>query len=153
MTFRFSQRSWSNLQGVHEDLVRVMGRALELSHVDFAIIDGLRTKDEQKDLMNNGASLTMDSRHLTGHAVDVAPWIGGRLRWDWPPFYSISEAVQDAAIELNIPIRWGGSWEVLNNIKIPLEDAVIAYGNRKRAQGRVPFPDGGHFELPRGVYP
>lgn len=153
MTFRFGQRSLDNLKGVHPDLVMVVHRALEITACDFAVIDGLRTLEEQKELMNNGASTTLRSRHLTGHAIDLAPWIGGRLRWDWPPYYTIADAMQDAAIELDVPVRWGGSWELLNNIEVPLEVAVLQYSNRKIAQGKVPFPDGGHFELPRGVYP
>jgi peptidoglycan L-alanyl-D-glutamate endopeptidase CwlK len=153
MTFRFSKRSLDNLEGVHPDLVRVVKRALEISEVDFAVIDGLRTKEEQKALLNSGASRTMDSRHLTGHAVDIAPWIGGRIRWDWPPYFIMAEAMRDAALELCIAVRWGGSWSVLDNADITPEDAMIAYCNRRRAQGRVPFPDGGHFELFREEYP
>ena len=124
--FIFGKRSENNLLGVHPDLVRVARRALELSEVDFTVIEGRRTPARQKALVEAGASWTMNSRHLTGHAIDVAPYIGGTIRWDWPPFYKIAEAFKKAAEELNVPIVWGGSWKV---------------------------KDGPHFELDRRRYP
>lgn len=108
--FRFSQRSLKNLNGVHKDLVAVVCRALKLSDVDFAVIEGRRTRERQAELVRNGASQTMNSRHLTGHAVDLAPWIDGTVRWDWPPFYDIAAAMKQAASELGVAITWGGDW-------------------------------------------
>lgn len=123
---KLSARSERRLEGVHEDLVRVVRRALELSPVDFAVVEGLRTKERQSELLRDGASTTMNSRHLTGHAVDLAPVIGGQVRWDWPPFHDIAAAMKAAAAELSVPIVWGGDW--------------------------VSFKDGPHFELDRKVY-
>jgi peptidoglycan L-alanyl-D-glutamate endopeptidase CwlK len=125
--FRFSARSLAKLEGVHPDLVRVVHRALELSKVDFSIVEGLRTVERQKELLASGASRTMNSRHITGHAVDLAPFIAGQIRWDWPPFYDIAKAMKAAAAELNVPIIWGGDWRT--------------------------FKDGPHWELDRKVYP
>ena len=125
--FRFSARSLAKLEGVHPDLVRVVHRALELSKVDFSIVEGLRTVERQKELLASGASRTMNSRHITGHAVDLAPFIAGQIRWDWPPFYDIAKAMKAAAAELNVPIIWGGDWTT--------------------------FKDGPHWELDRKVYP
>ncbi len=124
--FTFSARSERNLRGVHPDLVRVVRRALQLSPVDFTVVEGLRTKKRQAELVAAGASWTLNSRHLTGHAVDIAPFIGGTVRWDWPPFRVLSQAMKKAAAELGVPITWGGDWKVR---------------------------DGPHFELSRKAYP
>jgi len=124
--FKLSKRSIDNLQGVHDDLVAVVSRALEISEVDFAVIEGMRTVTRQKELYAAGASQTMNSRHLTGHAVDLAAYVNG-IRWDWPLYEKIAEAMKKAADELEIAIVWGGDWKT--------------------------FKDGPHFELDRKVYP
>ena len=126
MTFKLSKRSLDNLEGVHPALVTVIKRAIQLSPIDFAVIDGLRTIEEQKKLFEAGATKTMNSRHLTGHAVDIAPFVNGRLRWDWPLFHKLAKAVKEAAAEDKIRIVWGGDWKT--------------------------FPDGPHFELDRRYY-
>ncbi|MFZ7164586.1 M15 family metallopeptidase [Avibacterium avium] len=131
--FKFSQRSEESLKGVHKDLVKVVRRALQLSTVDFTVIEGIRSKAKQKRLFAQGASKTMHSRHLTGHAVDIVPY---PLDWqDKARFQKISQAMFQAAKELNIPIRWGGDWNQ----------------NGKTEDER--FYDGPHFELLRAVYP
>jgi peptidoglycan L-alanyl-D-glutamate endopeptidase CwlK len=123
--FKFSVRSKRALEGVHPDLVRVVTRALELTTVDFMVTEGLRTKVRQAALFAAGASTTMNSRHLTGHAVDLAAWVGG-VRWDWPLYHELAKAMKAAASELGIPIVWGGDWRT--------------------------FKDGPHFELDRRTY-
>lgn len=125
--YKFGARSLANLAGVHDDLVRIAHRALQLSQIDFAVIEGLRTKARQAELMAAGASKTMNSRHITGHAIDVAPIIGGKIRWDWPLFNELATAFKLAATQENVPIVWGGDW--------------------------VSFKDGPHFELDRRKYP
>lgn len=125
--FTLSQRSKDRLLGVHPDLVAVVNRAIEITKVDFAVTEGLRTQARQKELFAKGASKTMNSRHLTGHAVDLAPIIDGVIRWDWPPFYDIADAMKQAAAERGVKIVWGGDW--------------------------ITFKDGPHFELDRKVYP
>lgn len=127
MSYQLSTKSEARLSGVRPELVAVVRRALELSEVDFAVTEGLRTKGRQAELVAQGASKTMNSRHLTGHAVDLAPVIGGAIRWDWPPFYKIADAMKKAAAELRVAIIWGGDW--------------------------VSFKDGPHFELDRKFYP
>ncbi|HCO6412827.1 TPA: M15 family peptidase, partial [Escherichia coli] len=82
--FRFSSRSEKNLQGVNPDLVKVTRRALEISSVDFGITEGLRSRCRQKQLVDTGKSQTMNSRHLTGHAVDVVAYVGSQVSWEWP---------------------------------------------------------------------
>ena len=127
MTFRLSIRSRDRLKGVHPDLVAVVERAIQLTGVDFMITEGLRTPARQAELVRAGASRTQNSRHLTGHAVDVAALVAGQVRWDWPLYPRIAQAFRQAARELNTPITWGGDWPKLR--------------------------DGPHFELSRQAYP
>lgn len=127
MTFKLSQRSEKNLQGVHPDLVKVVRRAIQITAVDFAVIEGLRTPDRQRELKAKGASMTLNSRHITGHAVDVMAYIGAEGRWDWPLYPKIAKAFKQAAEDLGVPLTWGGDWKRLR--------------------------DGPHFELDRKVYP
>lgn len=126
MSFRFSQRSETRLQGVHPDLVRVTRRALALSPVDFGISEGLRTLERQKQLVAEGKSQTMNSRHLSGHAVDVVAYVGSAVSWDWSLYEQIAQAFKQAAAELSIPVEWGGDWKTLK--------------------------DGPHFQLPFAQY-
>lgn len=125
--FKLSKRSLDNLQGVHPDLVRVVHRAIELTQVDFGVIEGLRTIERQRELKAKGASKTLNSRHITGHAVDVMAYIGSEGRWDWPLYPKIAKAFKQAASELGVRIVWGGDWRTLK--------------------------DGPHFELDRNFYP
>lgn len=141
--FKLGARSLRRLEGVHPDLVRVISRAIELTLVDFTVIEGVRTLARQRQLVASGASKTMNSRHLTGHAVDIAPWVGGTVRWDWPLFHRIAEAMRTASAQEGIPIRWGGTWKLLTAIQGPITAKVMSRS----------FPDGPHFELPRANYP
>lgn len=147
MTYALGKRSRTRLEGVHPDLVRVVERAIQITDVDFTVLEGLRTAARQRILVAQGASQTMNSRHLTGHAVDLGAWVDGEVRWDWPLYYRIASAMQAAARELGTPIRWGGCWRLLSEIDDP-EDAVQAYAAERRAQGRKAFMDGPHYELP-----
>lgn len=108
--FVLGKRSLQRLQGVNPDLVRVVKRAIEITPVDFTVIEGIRTLERQKQLVAAGASKTMRSRHLTGHAVDLAPIVGGEVRWDWPLFHVLAPAVKQAAAECGVAIEWGGDW-------------------------------------------
>jgi peptidoglycan L-alanyl-D-glutamate endopeptidase CwlK len=137
MAFKLSKRSMDRLTGVHPDLVAVVHRAISRSEIDFVVIEGVRTAERQRQLVKAGASKTMDSRHLTGHAVDLAAWVGGTVRWDWPLYLKIAEAMRAAAIELGTPIRWGGTWGLLSVIDGPITTEVL---HKK-------FPDGPHFEI------
>ncbi|EOO9467045.1 M15 family metallopeptidase, partial [Escherichia coli] len=104
-----------NLEGVKPQLVAVVRRALELSEVDFGITEGLRTKERQKQLVAEGKSQTMNSRHLTGDAVDVVAWGGSQVSWDWPLYEKIAQAFKQAAAELGTAIEWGGDWTSLKD--------------------------------------
>ena len=103
------------LQGVHPDLMNVVKLAIQKSSVDFTVIEGLRTLERQKELVAAGASRTLNSRHLTGHAVDLAAVVGKEVRWDWPLYSKIAEAMKDAALELKVTIQWGGDWKMFKD--------------------------------------
>ena len=152
--FSLGRQSLQELKGVHADLVAVVKRAIELTAQDFSVHDGLRTPEEQQRLIAAGASQTMDSRHLTGHAVDLVPVINGKLRWEWPPIYVIADAVRVAARELGTPLRWGGAWDTdFTASTASPEDLVAQYVARRKKQGLRAFIDGPHFELPKAKYP
>lgn len=126
-----NERSVRNLAGVHPDLVRVVQRAAEIvdsrdDGLGFIVTEGVRTKEKQAALVKAGASWTMNSRHLTGHAVDVAATVNGEVRWDWPLYIQLSGIMRRAAKDVGIDIAWGGEWKVR---------------------------DGPHFELNRASYP
>jgi peptidoglycan L-alanyl-D-glutamate endopeptidase CwlK len=125
--FSLGPRSKNRLKGVHPDLVKVVELAIKISDTDFTVLEGLRTPERQKALVEAGASQTLNSRHLTGHAVDLGAWVEDEVRWDWPLYAKINAAMQDAAKRLGIPIIWGGAWRS--------------------------FKDGPHFELDRKEYP
>ena len=109
MTYVLGARSLGSLAGVHPDMVAVVKRAIEITGVDFTVIEGLRTVERQRTLLNDGKSTTMNSRHITGHAVDMVPW---PVDWnDLERFEVMSKAMKTAAEELNIPIVWGGDWK------------------------------------------
>lgn len=115
MTFALGQRSLDRLNGVHPDLVKVVKRAIQLTPIDFTVTEGLRTVERQKQLLAAGASQTMKSRHITGHAVDLAALVDGEVRWDWPLYAKIAKAMKDAAAELGVAIEWGGDWKSLKD--------------------------------------
>ncbi len=149
-----SARCELRLAGVHPDLVRVVRRAAE-SGAMFRVTEGLRAPERQAELVGKGASQTMNSRHLTGHAVDLAPLIGGEVSWDWKHFYPLADAVAHAARAEGVPLYWGGAWcrLVQDWPKGSAKQAQDAYVAERRAAGRRPFLDGPHFELPAAVYP
>ena len=151
--FKLSQRSLDRLDGVHPDLVRVVKRAIDITEVDFGVTEGMRTQARQRALVASGASQTMNSRHLTGHAVDVVAYEGTEISWQWPLYFQIAEAFRLAAIQEDVRLVWGGAWSrCLNDYKTARE-ASDAYVDGRRAIGRTPFMDGPHFELYRGKYP
>jgi peptidoglycan L-alanyl-D-glutamate endopeptidase CwlK len=115
MAFVLGSRSRARLKGVHPDLVKVVELALTYSPHDFTITEGLRSVARQRELKAAGASQTMNSRHITGHAIDFAVLVGGKVRWDWPLYGQVAEAFKRAAKELNVPIIWGGDWKSLRD--------------------------------------
>lgn len=124
---RLDTRSIARLSLVHPDLAKVVRAASLITPVAFVVTEGLRNRARQQELYRAGATRTMRSRHLSGHAVDVAAKIGKRVRWDWPLYDKIALAMKAAADELGVPLEWGGDW--------------------------VSFRDGPHFQLPWDKYP
>lgn len=127
MAYAFGATSRARLLTVHSDLQKVAHLALSYSPHDFMITEGIRTLARQKQLKAAGASKTLNSRHLTGHALDFAVLIGGKVRWDWPLYKPVAAAFKRAAKELGVPIIWGGDW--------------------------ISLRDGPHIELDRRKYP
>jgi peptidoglycan LD-endopeptidase CwlK len=153
-TFKLGPKSLKELDGVHDDLTAVVKRAIQITVQDFAVHDGIRTMQEQKEMVLKGVSQTLDSRHLTGHAVDLVPYVNGKLRWEWEPIYRIVDAVRIAAKELGIPLRWGGAWDIsFTDSTASPEDLVIDYAARRKKAGKKAFLDGPHYELPKAKYP
>ena len=146
--FSLSANSMDKLKGVNPALVKVVKRAIQISKQDFAVNEGLRTIERQRQLVKSGASQTMNSRHIGGFAVDLVPIVNGKVSWDWRYFYAIAEAVQASAIELGINVRWGGCWEVINNKSGTAKSWVDNYGAERQKIGKKAFTDGPHFELP-----
>ena len=127
MAITLGARSLSRLNGVHPDMVRVVKRAAAISTIDFTVLEGVRTAAGQKQLLAQGATTTLRSRHLTGHAVDLAVMVGGTVRWDWPLYHKLAPVIKEAARLEGVQIEWGGDWKS--------------------------FKDGPHWQLPWKAYP
>ena len=128
MSFKLSARSRARLIGVHPDLVRVVERAITVTIFDFCVIEGVRTLAKQAEYYRKGKSMTMNSRHLTGHAVDLAPWVNGTIEWNSDAAWEgIADAMKSASGDLGISVEWGGDWQR--------------------------FVDKPHFQLSRGTHP
>jgi len=125
--YKLSKRSHERLRGVSPDLCAVVKRAIELTDIDFGVSEGLRDERTQREYVAKGASTTMKSRHLTGHAVDLYAYVGGMARWEWPLYEKIATAMFKAADELGVDLEWGGNWKS--------------------------FKDGPHFQLSWERYP
>ena len=148
-----SARCELRLAGVHPDLVRVVRNAAAGGAI-FRVTEGLRTPERQRQLVAEGKSQTLDSRHLTGHAVDVVPLdSAGNVSWAWGLYFPLADAFRAAAIAEGVPVVWGGAWGQEMAEYATAKAGQAAYVARMREQGRKPFLDGPHFELARAVYP
>ena len=126
--FKLSKRSLQRLAGVNPSLVAVIKRAINVTPIDFTVLEGLRSRERQAMLYRTGASTTMNSRHLTGHAVDIAPYVDGQVSWHWPHYHKLAPAVKQAAKDVGVEgLEWGGDWKS--------------------------FPDGPHWQLSWKKYP
>lgn len=148
-----SARCEMRLAGVHEDLIRVVRNAAA-SGAMFRVTEGLRTHERQRQLVAEGKSQTLNSRHITGHAVDVAPLDdAGNVSWAWTLFFPLADAFRAASIVEGVPVVWGGAWGQLMGDYANAKAGQAAYVARMKEQGRKPFLDGPHFELFRARYP
>ena len=129
--YTLGPRSKARLKGVHPDLVKVVERAIQITTVDFTVLEGVRDPMRQKKLVEAGASQTLNSRHIPGadgyaKAVDLGAWVDDQVDWSWPLYSQINAAMQQAAKQVGVDITWGGDWKMR---------------------------DGPHFELSRKSYP
>ena len=150
MAFSLSQRSLGRLDGVNNKLHSVVTTAIGLTNVDFGVTCGLRDLKTQEDLVARGASQSLKSKHLTGDAVDVVAYIGGsRISWELNLYDDIADAFKEASVREGVGIRWGASWHIpdLRDWEGTAEEAMMAYIDLRRSQGRRPFIDAPHFEL------
>lgn len=127
MTHQFGLQSKAKLSTVNKSLQDLFYAAIGEAPYDFSITEGLRSLERQKQLFKDGKSKTMNSRHLTGNAVDVCIIIDGKASWDFDKYVELAEYIKKIAKAVNVPIVWGGDWES--------------------------FRDGPHYELDRKVYP
>ena len=149
MSFRLSDRSTGKLDKVDSNLVALVKMAILKTKVDFGVICGLRTIQEQKLLVDKGVSQTMDSKHISGSAVDLMAYVGSRASWELNLYDDIADSMKKASKLVGVPIRWGAAWHIKDIAKYEgtMEDAMNEYIDLRRSQGRRPFIDGPHFEL------
>ena len=154
MAFNLSNRSRNKLDGVHPQLVAVVEGAIKLTKVDFGVTYGVRTIAEQEKLVAAGRSQTMKSKHLIqddgfSHAVDVVAYDGSDVVWELNVYDDICDAFKVAARDVGISIKWGAAWSEgdIRSYEGTAEDAMNAYIDLRRSQGRRPFIDGPHFEV------
>jgi peptidoglycan L-alanyl-D-glutamate endopeptidase CwlK len=154
MTFKLSRRSLDRLEGIDDGLQAVVKMAITLTKTDFGVVQGMRTIEQQKELVAKGASQTMKSKHLEGKAFDIMAFINGRASWELSVYDDLADAIKEAAIQLNVPICWGAAWATaempypmdIRKWEGTMEEAMNAYIDLRRSQSRRPFIDGPHFE-------
>jgi len=149
MSFQLSSRSLSKLEGVNPALVEVVKDAIRLTKVDFGVTYGLRTLEEQKRLVAEGRSQTMKSKHLEGRAVDLVAYFGSDISWELNVYDDICDAMAEAARKQGVAIKWGAAWSEgdIREYAGTAEEAMNAYIDLRRSQGRRPFIDAPHFEM------
>ena len=149
MAYKLSTRSQERLMGVEPELKEVVYEAIKVTKIDFGVIEGLRTEEKQKQLVESGASQTMKSKHLEGRAVDLMAYIGGRGSWELNVYDEIADAMKEAATKVDVAVRWGAAWTVtdIREWEGTMEDAMNSYIDTRRSEGRRPFIDAPHFEL------
>ena len=148
MGYKLGNRSLSRLEGVNDDLVTVVRYAIGVTKQDFSVICGLRTIDEQRELVAKGASQTMKSKHIDGNAVDLMAYCNGG-RWELNLYDEIADAMKEGAEAVGAKLRWGAAWTIddLGAWEGSAENAMNSYIDIRRSQGRRPFIDAPHFEL------
>jgi len=150
MSFKLSTRSLTKLQGVDERLVAVVRRAIEITTVDFGVVDGVRTPKQQMEYFKKGVSqISVGGKHVEGKAVDLMAYVGARGSWELNLYDNIADAMKQAAIENNVAVRWGAAWNV-GDIRMwrgTMEEAMNYYIDTRRKQNKRPFIDAPHFEL------
>ena len=149
MSFNLSKRSLDKMNGVDDRLVEVVKKAIKLTNVDFGVTYGLRTREEQAELVAQGRSQTMKSKHLDGRAVDLVAYFGSNVSWELNIYDDICDAMAQAAREEGVAIKWGAAWSEgdIRDYGGSAEDSMNSYIDLRRSQGRRPFIDAPHFEM------
>ena len=149
MGFKLSTRSINRMSGIEPDLIEVVKTAITLTKVDFGVTCGMRTLAEQEALVAKGASQTMKSKHLEGRAVDLVAYVGSNVTWSLNMYDDLADAMAEASRIHSVPVKWGAAWSVGNIAEWDgsMEDAMNAYVDLRRSQGRRPFIDAPHFEM------
>ena len=149
MAYKLSTRARERLIGIDSKLKEVVSLAITYTKIDFGVIEGLRTENRQRALVESGASQTMKSKHLEGRAVDLMAYVDGRGCWELNVYDEIAYSLKRAAIESDVAIRWGAAWTItdIREWKGTMEEAMNSYVDTRRSQGRRPFIDAPHFEL------
>jgi len=149
MAFKLSRRSLDRLEGVDDRMVAVVKHAITATNTDFGVIQGMRTLEQQKELVAKGASQTMKSKHLEGLAVDLMAYINGRGSWELNLYDDLADAMKEGASFVGCKVRWGAAWHIdsIGDYEGSMEEAMNEYIDLRRSQGRRPFIDGPHFEL------
>lgn len=147
--FKLSRRSLDRLVGVNDELTAVVRFAINATKTDFGVIQGLRTLEQQKELVAKGASQTMKSKHLDGNAVDLMAYINGRGSWELNLYDDLADAMKEGAEAAGVAVRWGAAWHIpdIRKWNGTMEEAMNDYIDVRRSEGRRPFIDGPHFEL------
>lgn len=150
--YKLGAKSLENLEGVHPELVLIVRDAIKITEQDFSVFDGLRTEEEQRENIRKGHSWSMVSKHLPqadgfSHAVDLVPYIDGKLKWDWDGCYEVARAMRTAAKKRDRHLRWGGFWGRLTITTLSPRALVEDYLRRKKAKGQKSRADGPHFEI------
>jgi len=148
MTYKLGKSSKAKLEGVDERMIAIVRYAINVTKQDFSVICGLRTMDEQRALVAKGASQTMKSKHIGGNAVDLMAYVDGG-RWELNLYDEIADAMAEGARAISTPVKWGAAWSVgdIREWDGTMEEAMNAYVDLRRSQGRRPFIDAPHFEI------
>jgi peptidoglycan L-alanyl-D-glutamate endopeptidase CwlK len=147
--FRLSKRSHDRLFGVDARLVAVVNTAIMITKVDFGVVEGLRTRETQEMYVRTGKSQTMNSKHLTGEAVDLVAFVNGAVSWELNLYDEIAESMRIGALEHDLPLRWGAAWNIADIRKWngSMESAMTYYIDERRRMNRRPFVDAPHWEI------
>lgn len=152
--FFLGNSSEEKLKGVDPQLVRCVRRAICTTEVDFTVFEGMRTLERQRELVAKGVSRTLNSYHLTGHAVDLVPWIAGRAQWQVPACVKVALAMREAALHFGVEVTFGGVWDRLLNDLDPTDidgeiESYVARHRAKHGDKSRPLIDLPHFQVRR----
>lgn len=102
--------SEKELAGVNVRLADFIRQLSIICPHPFVVTEGVRTKQRQRELVKSGASKTLNSPHLVGRAVDIAPQVSGGISWEWKHFTPIIECAKAHAVATGLPLTFGYDW-------------------------------------------